>query len=108
MCLVSFFFFFKQKTAYEMLRSLVGSEMCIRDRVCPDTGSSRKDERDASASEQALRPSSTQTKGAAAQLRPYPIHAQPHPWWPWLGERREWGAAELCRRDSISLSLIHI
>ena len=32
MCLsVSLFFFFKQKTAYEMLRSLVGSEMCIRD-----------------------------------------------------------------------------
>ena len=29
-CIV--FFFFKQKTAYEMLRSLVGSEMCIRDR----------------------------------------------------------------------------
>mgnify|MGYP007068954631 CR=1 FL=1 len=28
----SIFFFFKQKTAYEMLRSLVGSEMCIRDR----------------------------------------------------------------------------
>src|SRR5678816_586389 len=28
------FFFFKQKTAYEMLRSLVGSEMCIRDRSC--------------------------------------------------------------------------
>ena len=27
------FFFFKQKTAYELLRSLVGSEMCIRDRV---------------------------------------------------------------------------
>ena len=26
-------FFVKQKTAYEMLRSLVGSEMCIRDRV---------------------------------------------------------------------------
>mgnify|MGYP007068836218 CR=1 FL=1 len=26
-----FCFFFKQKTAYEMLRSLVGSEMCIRD-----------------------------------------------------------------------------
>ena len=25
------FCFFKQKTAYEMLRSLVGSEMCIRD-----------------------------------------------------------------------------
>ena len=25
------FFFFKQKTAYEMLRRLVGSEMCIRD-----------------------------------------------------------------------------
>eukprot|EP00658_Telonema_sp_P-2_P020032 TRINITY_DN17887_c0_g1_i1.p2 TRINITY_DN17887_c0_g1~~TRINITY_DN17887_c0_g1_i1.p2 ORF type:complete len:100 (+),score=19.37 TRINITY_DN17887_c0_g1_i1:55-354(+) len=30
---VFFVFFFKQKTAYEMLRSLVGSEMCIRDRV---------------------------------------------------------------------------
>ena len=26
------FFIFKQKTAYDMLRSLVGSEMCIRDR----------------------------------------------------------------------------
>ena len=26
-----FVFLFKQKTAYEMLRSLVGSEMCIRD-----------------------------------------------------------------------------
>eukprot|EP00831_Metopus_contortus_P040698 TRINITY_DN31882_c0_g1_i1.p1 TRINITY_DN31882_c0_g1~~TRINITY_DN31882_c0_g1_i1.p1 ORF type:complete len:127 (-),score=14.89 TRINITY_DN31882_c0_g1_i1:99-479(-) len=25
------FFFFKQKTAYEMQRGLVGSEMCIRD-----------------------------------------------------------------------------
>src|SRR5674536_133491 len=32
-CFLGFvFFFFKQKTAYEMLRSLVGSEMCIRDR----------------------------------------------------------------------------
>ena len=30
------FFFFKQKTAYEMLRSLVGSEMCIRDSLNPD------------------------------------------------------------------------
>ena len=29
--LMFLFFFFKQKTAYEMLRSLVGSEMCIRD-----------------------------------------------------------------------------
>ena len=27
-----FFFFFKQKTAYEVLRGRVGSEMCIRDR----------------------------------------------------------------------------
>ena len=26
-------FFYKQKTEYEMLRSLVGSEMCIRDRI---------------------------------------------------------------------------
>ncbi len=25
------FFFIRQKTAYELLRSLVGSEMCIRD-----------------------------------------------------------------------------
>ena len=33
---VGCFFFFKQKTAYEMLRSLVGSEMCIRDRLCLD------------------------------------------------------------------------
>ena len=31
------FFFFKQKTAYEMLRSLVGSEMCIRDRSTTTT-----------------------------------------------------------------------
>eukprot|EP00658_Telonema_sp_P-2_P083619 TRINITY_DN9106_c0_g1_i1.p2 TRINITY_DN9106_c0_g1~~TRINITY_DN9106_c0_g1_i1.p2 ORF type:complete len:176 (+),score=57.21 TRINITY_DN9106_c0_g1_i1:50-577(+) len=30
-CMIFSFFFFKQKTAYEMLRSLVGSEMCIRD-----------------------------------------------------------------------------
>eukprot|EP00825_Cyclidium_porcatum_P001348 TRINITY_DN10614_c0_g1_i1.p1 TRINITY_DN10614_c0_g1~~TRINITY_DN10614_c0_g1_i1.p1 ORF type:complete len:231 (+),score=60.00 TRINITY_DN10614_c0_g1_i1:1-693(+) len=30
-CLL-FFFFFKQKTAYEIMPSLVGSEMCIRDR----------------------------------------------------------------------------
>eukprot|EP00825_Cyclidium_porcatum_P050534 TRINITY_DN9044_c0_g1_i1.p1 TRINITY_DN9044_c0_g1~~TRINITY_DN9044_c0_g1_i1.p1 ORF type:complete len:213 (+),score=40.87 TRINITY_DN9044_c0_g1_i1:1-639(+) len=29
---VWFFFFFKQKTAYEIMPSLVGSEMCIRDR----------------------------------------------------------------------------
>src|SRR5678815_169530 len=33
-----FFFFFKQKTAYEMLRSLVGSEMCIRDRKARAVG----------------------------------------------------------------------
>ena len=31
------FFFFKQKTAYEMLRSLVGSEMCIRDSDSTET-----------------------------------------------------------------------
>ena len=34
MQLIVVVFFFKQKTAYEMLRSLVGSEMCIRDRNC--------------------------------------------------------------------------
>ena len=30
------FFFFKQKTAYEIQYGLVGSEMCIRDRVETD------------------------------------------------------------------------
>ena len=30
------FFFFKQKTAYEIMPSLVGSEMCIRDRLWSD------------------------------------------------------------------------
>ena len=34
----SFFFFFKQKTAYEIMPSLVGSEMCIRDRVNGNIG----------------------------------------------------------------------
>eukprot|EP00825_Cyclidium_porcatum_P036292 TRINITY_DN38226_c0_g1_i1.p1 TRINITY_DN38226_c0_g1~~TRINITY_DN38226_c0_g1_i1.p1 ORF type:complete len:117 (-),score=19.80 TRINITY_DN38226_c0_g1_i1:67-417(-) len=29
---IIFVFFFKQKTAYEIMPSLVGSEMCIRDR----------------------------------------------------------------------------
>ena len=32
--LLDFFFFFKQKTAYEIMPSLVGSEMCIRDSTC--------------------------------------------------------------------------
>eukprot|EP01016_Furgasonia_blochmanni_P036436 TRINITY_DN4163_c0_g2_i2.p1 TRINITY_DN4163_c0_g2~~TRINITY_DN4163_c0_g2_i2.p1 ORF type:complete len:275 (-),score=-34.91 TRINITY_DN4163_c0_g2_i2:270-1094(-) len=32
---VILFFFFKQKTAYEIMPSLVGSEMCIRDRQQP-------------------------------------------------------------------------
>jgi len=32
---IGFFFFFKQKTAYEIMPSLVGSEMCIRDRPGP-------------------------------------------------------------------------
>ena len=30
-CINYLFFFFKQKTAYEIMPSLVGSEMCIRD-----------------------------------------------------------------------------
>jgi len=34
--LLVFFFFFKQKTAYEIHERLVGSEMCIRDRPLPD------------------------------------------------------------------------
>eukprot|EP00831_Metopus_contortus_P046350 TRINITY_DN37229_c0_g1_i1.p1 TRINITY_DN37229_c0_g1~~TRINITY_DN37229_c0_g1_i1.p1 ORF type:complete len:246 (+),score=68.89 TRINITY_DN37229_c0_g1_i1:8-745(+) len=33
LCMMWFFFFFKQKTAYEMQRGLVGSEMCIRDSI---------------------------------------------------------------------------
>eukprot|EP00658_Telonema_sp_P-2_P018918 TRINITY_DN17405_c0_g2_i1.p1 TRINITY_DN17405_c0_g2~~TRINITY_DN17405_c0_g2_i1.p1 ORF type:complete len:245 (+),score=55.37 TRINITY_DN17405_c0_g2_i1:65-799(+) len=40
--LFSVFFFFKQKTAYEMLRSLVGSEMCIRDRGGTDETATTK------------------------------------------------------------------
>src|SRR5660397_157275 len=32
------FFFFKQKTAYELRLSLVGSEMCIRDSQFAETG----------------------------------------------------------------------
>ncbi len=32
MLVISFIFFFKQKTAYEILSGLVGSEMCICDR----------------------------------------------------------------------------
>ena len=39
----SFFFFFKQKTAYDMLRSLVGSEMCIRDRTMIEAFQSGQD-----------------------------------------------------------------
>ncbi len=30
--------FFRQKTGYAVLRSLVGSGMCIGDRRCPDLG----------------------------------------------------------------------
>eukprot|EP01016_Furgasonia_blochmanni_P039981 TRINITY_DN5046_c0_g1_i5.p1 TRINITY_DN5046_c0_g1~~TRINITY_DN5046_c0_g1_i5.p1 ORF type:complete len:112 (+),score=12.71 TRINITY_DN5046_c0_g1_i5:63-398(+) len=37
------FFFFKQKTAYEIMPSLVGSEMCIRDSyICEDQSSRRR------------------------------------------------------------------
>jgi len=35
---VVLFFFFKQKTAYEIRLSLVGSEMCIRDRKFIESG----------------------------------------------------------------------
>ena len=37
------FFFFKQKTAYEIMPSLVGSEMCIRDRYCCRRGIHRQE-----------------------------------------------------------------
>src|SRR5450756_1460656 len=33
--MILFFFFFKQKTAYDIMPSLVGSEMCIRDSKLP-------------------------------------------------------------------------
>ena len=36
LCVIYYLFLFKQKTAYELLRSLVGSEMCIRDRAAAD------------------------------------------------------------------------
>src|SRR5674536_155612 len=39
---ICLFFFFKQKTAYEMLRSLVGSEMCIRDSARGRRGAPRR------------------------------------------------------------------
>ena len=39
-----YFFFFKQKPAYELLRSLVGSEMCIRDSAILGAGASPGDE----------------------------------------------------------------
>ena len=35
MCIRDSSSFFKQKTAYEIMPSLVGSEMCIRDRSYP-------------------------------------------------------------------------
>ena len=37
------FFFFKQKTAYEIMPSLVGSEMCIRDREMREKGLSYRE-----------------------------------------------------------------
>src|SRR5428012_15700 len=48
--LFCFFFFFKQKTAYEIMPSLVGSEMCIRDRADRDRFSPEGIKRRASAS----------------------------------------------------------
>ncbi len=41
------FFFFKQKTAYEILIGLVGSEMCIRDRTTGVSGDPAVKERGA-------------------------------------------------------------
>ena len=46
MCFANFFFF-KRKPAYEVLRSLVGSEMCIRDRGQLDDLRARLRENDA-------------------------------------------------------------
>eukprot|EP01016_Furgasonia_blochmanni_P048633 TRINITY_DN7269_c0_g3_i9.p3 TRINITY_DN7269_c0_g3~~TRINITY_DN7269_c0_g3_i9.p3 ORF type:complete len:105 (-),score=40.43 TRINITY_DN7269_c0_g3_i9:181-495(-) len=38
------FFFFKQKTAYEIMPSLVGSEMCIRDRTIESEECAREEQ----------------------------------------------------------------
>ena len=43
-----FFFFFKQKTAYEIASCLVGSEMCIRDSCDADFAGDRVDRRSTS------------------------------------------------------------
>ncbi len=40
---VVFFFFFKQETAYEIRLSLVGSEMCIKDRSVQRTPHNARD-----------------------------------------------------------------
>src|SRR5428012_7363 len=75
------FFFFKQKTAYEIMPSLVGSEMCIRDRILikipPATGPSgnhpqTKVMRNTSCWDGRIRPSSV---GEAK----HPLHT--HPSW---------------------------
>eukprot|EP00658_Telonema_sp_P-2_P043270 TRINITY_DN3120_c0_g1_i3.p1 TRINITY_DN3120_c0_g1~~TRINITY_DN3120_c0_g1_i3.p1 ORF type:complete len:112 (-),score=13.06 TRINITY_DN3120_c0_g1_i3:322-657(-) len=75
-----FFFFFKQKTAYEMLRSLVGSEMCIRDRCTPACG---------------------------ALSRTARLHATPHTVKP--GAKNLWRESTVqsaCNMDSYSVSLL--
>src|SRR5678815_1259703 len=54
--MLKFFFFFKQKTAYEMLRSLVGSEMCIRDRRPSGGGRSRRGARGRAGAPRSLPP----------------------------------------------------
>ncbi len=51
-----FFFFFKQKTAYEIRLSLVGSEMCIRDRTTGVSNPVRSPRFRSSASVTAQRP----------------------------------------------------
>ena len=58
------FFFFKQKTAYEIGDRLVGSEMCIRDRL--DTmldGMSEKDLKILSATAKGIEEANNETTG---------------------------------------------
>ena len=58
-----FFFFFKQKTAYEIGVRLVGSEMCIRDSCRSDH------ERDERQGKSCKRPRDTNERSREAQIK---------------------------------------
>ena len=65
-----FFFFFKQKTAYEIEYGLVGSEMCIRDRYA------LAKEKDLGLSELYL----AYALHSAARIKLFPRMLAPLPW----------------------------